>query len=798
MSLIYFMWQYLGRFGKYQKGMIFLFLFLSSSAVFADHIVGGNIEMIALDKTPGRYKVVVKVYYDKLDNPSRGEQLGIFIYRKSDKLLMRTLSATRVPSKQKLLKPANATCANQKKFEIAFDQFEQEMTLDPKLYNDAGGYVLTWNPCCRSQAVSNITFPDKRAILFYTEFPPLVKDGKPFVDSTPEFNDIDAEYICLGDDFTYSFAATDRDGDELRYSLVTPYSIYDRNNGWNNTFGPIIAEFIDWASGYSATNAIPGNPALSINANGQLSVKASEAGLFVFSVLVEEYRNGIKIGAARREFQLFVFDCPPLIPPEPTITANDQPTTQVSVCQGASVVLKSTINNNWGYQWTKDGNNIAGAESPTFNATESGTYQLITFFKDQCSKTRLSRKVEIDVTTSIFKLKTNGLPKICSGNSLSILSPDNPNYVYEWYKDGQKLSTNTATLLAIQAGRYWAVLKNNVKGCSSKSDTLVVSAVILPIPVVSSLGNINEICRGDSLLLSGSQNSSYTYQWTRNDTLLSSKTSKVFGRQSGDYKLTITDTTGCKNTSAAFKLGITKSIPVTLDSIAALCGSDYPKIKLIGKPTGGVFTGNGVLANEFDPKLAGIGTHTIRYTVNSTSACQSGTAQRTAVVQPIPNVSAGVNALIFRGASTRLGAAANDPNLNYSWFPPLGIDNPNIARPLASPNETTVYELKATDKYGCSAASKVTVQVYNGVWIPDVFTPNGDGQNDKWELKGIEAYPTCEVTIYNRWGAAIFYSKGYVQPWDGSIDEDPALSGAYSYTIVTPIQILRGMVLVVR
>ncbi|MVM38556.1 hypothetical protein GO730_14990 [Spirosoma sp. HMF3257] len=127
--------------------------------------------------------------------------------------------------------------------------------------------------------------------------------------------------------------------------------------------------------------------------------------------MVEEYRNGQKIGLVRRDYQLFVVDCPPTSPPDPTITLNNQPTTSIQICEGKSVELKATSNSNWDYQWKKDGNSIPGATTSTLTATESGTYQLITSLKAQCSKSRRSGEVKVTVTKSRFKLKSTGPSK---------------------------------------------------------------------------------------------------------------------------------------------------------------------------------------------------------------------------------------------------------------------------------------------------------------------------------------------------------------------------------------------------
>ncbi len=70
---------------------------------------------------------------------------------------------------------------------------------------------------------------------------------------------------------------------------------------------------------------------------------------------------------------------------------------------------------------------------------------------------------------------------------------------------------------------------------------------------------------------------------------------------------------------------------------------------------------------------------------------------------------------------------------------------------------------------------KITVWIYPGfrckegfLEIPDAFSPNGDGINDIWNIRGIHLYPDATITIYNRWGQMLWRSeRGYTVPWDG-------------------------------
>jgi gliding motility-associated-like protein len=67
--------------------------------------------------------------------------------------------------------------------------------------------------------------------------------------------------------------------------------------------------------------------------------------------------------------------------------------------------------------------------------------------------------------------------------------------------------------------------------------------------------------------------------------------------------------------------------------------------------------------------------------------------------------------------------------------------------------------------------------------IPNIFSPNGDGIHDRWEIQYLESYPGCVVQIYNRYGQLIFKMLNYTTPWDGRINGQDAPVGTYYYII---------------
>ncbi|HSZ25988.1 MAG TPA: gliding motility-associated C-terminal domain-containing protein, partial [Cytophagaceae bacterium] len=156
--------------------------------------------------------------------------------------------------------------------------------------------------------------------VFYLEFPPVDKLGVRFINSSPIYNPVPAQYLCQGNLTNLDFSAQDPDGDSLVYTMVTPLrgDTYLSANSYStaNTSDPTYPSpgpyaLIGWQPGYSATNAIPGKPSLKINSKtGILTVNPSNTGLYAFAVACDEYRGGVKIGQVRRDFQFLVLSCP--------------------------------------------------------------------------------------------------------------------------------------------------------------------------------------------------------------------------------------------------------------------------------------------------------------------------------------------------------------------------------------------------------------------------------------------------------------------------------------------------------
>ncbi|WP_215239671.1 gliding motility-associated C-terminal domain-containing protein [Dyadobacter helix] len=750
--------------------------------------MGGNLELKALESVPGKYKIILKIYLDLAGTSDAESDHAVRIYRKSDNTHLTTIKVPLISRKSVIYE--NETCTEKQRLKALFALYETEITLDPNKYNDIQGYYLSWTNCCRNGAIVNLKDPLITNSQLTTYFPPLLKSGKLFLDSSPSFNELDGAYICVGEPFYYPFNATDSDGDELRYSLRSP-------GGYNtNTSGTA-----QWVSGYSAENAIPGNPALRIDAkSGELFVVPSQLGLFVFSVVVEELRNGEVIGSVQRDYQLYVVDCQPVAPPDPTILIDNQLVSETSVCEGKSITLTAIADMSWNYQWKKDGKIIENAKSATLQVWESGEYQLVTSLSGACSKTSRSNKVKIDVVKSNFALKTSSPPVICaSGGKLSIYAIANDNYSYQWFLNTSPIPGTSDSLVVTVPGSYHVTVTDQVQGCKSLSDTMDIKSVPLLTVTLASVTGQLALCQGDSLLLQSTERSDFEYTWYFNDQKISVAGNAFYADEAGIYTVVVKDSTGCENQSSPLKVERAENVVISMSPIDPMCGTDHPPVTLSANPTGGVFSGNGVSGNTFDPKKAGTGIHEIQYSLEGSLSCTQVSDKQHIAVWKLPEADAGRDIYVREGESSYIGIVGNI-DYTYSWSPPEGLDDAANPRPRVTPVEDTEYTVQVTDPNGCTSHAKVTVRIFNKLLIPDAFTPNADGKNDTWELSGITSYPEAEVTIYNRWGEVVFYSKGYEKAFDGRIKGVVPPSDVYVYKIkldkVTPVQ--QGTLMLLR
>jgi gliding motility-associated-like protein len=235
-------------------------------------------------------------------------------------------------------------------------------------------------------------------------------------------------------------------------------------------------------------------------------------------------------------------------------------------------------------------------------------------------------------------------------------------------------------------------------------------------------------------------------------------------------------------------LDLLASPQLAFSPVSPVCGNVAPFQITQATETSGLtgtfrFEGNGVDAKGlFTPATAGRGSHTISYIYNSTAGC-SDTISSNLVVKEFPKVDAGPDRAVLSGGYVVLNASASGTNISVIWTPPTGLDNPAIINPKASPSDDVTYTLTVTTAEGCAVSDEVFVKFLSDIKIPNTFTPNGDGYNDRWEILSLDSYPGSILEVYSSAGQLIFRTQGYAKPWDGTNNGKPLPAGTYYYVI---------------
>ena len=216
-------------------------------------------------------------------------------------------------------------------------------------------------------------------------------------------------------------------------------------------------------------------------------------------------------------------------------------------------------------------------------------------------------------------------------------------------------------------------------------------------------------------------------------------------------------------------------------NVDSVCFAAPVNLAAYVSPKGGIFLGSGVRDSLFYPEEGVLGINKIRYQFTTASGCIAYKDFDVNVLNYLA-VNAGTDKELDLGESVTLDATYTGDNATFSWQPTAGLSNPNILNPQANPTDNTTYILTISKPAGCSASDTVSIVVLSDLKAPNAFSPNGDGVNDLWLIKGLTNYPKAEIKIYNRLGQQVYYSDSGI-PWDGTTKGKSLPSGIYYYII---------------
>ncbi|MDP1843399.1 MAG: gliding motility-associated C-terminal domain-containing protein [Sediminibacterium sp.] len=374
------------------------------------------------------------------------------------------------------------------------------------------------------------------------------------------------------------------------------------------------------------------------------------------------------------------------------------------------------------------------------------------------------------------------------------------NPVYQWQSttDTGRSWTNvfnsvTPTLIRFPTGigfyQYRLLVgeqfNSNNSQCKTASNVFTINIIGVQ-PRTSTMDLI--ACDGSPIQLTATLGPGVFYTWDGPNGYTANIHNPIIPKatisQTGLYTVQMRTATGC-GVSEKIRLSIVPGVTAQIDaSKTELCLNESAILTASGginyqwSPAIGLTSTNTAITNASPTD-----TTTYKVMVGSANGC-TDSSSITIVRVKNPEVDAGIDKDIFGGNSANLTATIIGAYSSFLWTPQISMSNSNSLTPTVNPNLSTRYYLNVNALQNCATISdSVMVNVFSKIEPPNAFSPNGDGQNDYWNVQGLNAYPNASLIIFNRNAQIVFQAKPYSNGWDGTYKGSVLPIGTYYYII---------------
>ncbi|MFK7936235.1 MAG: gliding motility-associated C-terminal domain-containing protein [Saprospiraceae bacterium] len=444
-------------------------------------------------------------------------------------------------------------------------------------------------------------------------------------------------------------------------------------------------------------------------------------------------------------------------------------------CNGALTVNSGGGNGNYRYEWSN------GAQAEAITELCAGEYSVTVFDNNECETTLA---LTVNEPSEFIATATEIQAVSCfseSDGQIEVTANKNIQTI-QW-----STGDATATVANLAAGTYEVTI-TDLNDCSAVS-SVVVTEPDAPLAVSIQIGaaiTCNGVADGSLRVNATGPAEQLTYQWSNGST-----TSVADLLPAGDYSVTITNANGCTamaSTTLTEPTELTASVSANI--ITCLDEPNAGEI-YIENTAGGItpyeYSLDGVIYTA-NPNLNNLFDGNYEVLIRDAVGCE---ISRDVMIEGPPEVvvDLGNDFTAKLGEPVILDAISNIQNPIVSWqADTLDCQSANCESVELFPLETQTYSVTVVDSITqCRATDQITVTIDKArdVFIPNAFSPDGDGYNDRFTVfTGNDVERVLAFRVYNRYGALVYEMEDFKPNdvetgWDGSFNGESLNSGVY-------------------
>lgn len=444
---------------------------------------------------------------------------------------------------------------------------------------------------------------------------------------------------------------------------------------------------------------------------------------------------------------------------------------------GTATVVAGGGSPGYNYSW-----NAGGGSAATSSNRAAGWAVVTVTDRYSCQRrdsVQITEPAAITITETITQIT-------CASGNVGVISLSvtggTGTATYLW-SDNQ----TTSTISNLAAGTYTVVV-TDANNCTQTGSYVINQPGNVALTTAATGVTCFDTPTGSATVNVTGATGAITYTW---GTTPPQTTSTANGLMPGSYGVTVSDATGCSATGTA----IVANAPLLTATSVAVNPRCYDTTDGSVEVTATGGTGNLTYTWSHSNTLnaanaTGLTQGGYSVTVTDGNNCSVSVSESlTSPSQLFISLAASADTVKF-GESVELTATPGSGVIgtpNYEWSPSDVLDCTDCNDPIAGPlvNDNYVFTVRIADDNGCDAEAqvRVVVDIYDRVlWVPNVFTPNGDGLNETFNVYGY-GFETMLFQIFDRWGEKMFETTDPKVGWDGTFKGVAMPPGVYVFVV---------------